>query len=404
MKTILVLALLAAIAAGCGGASNSTVVPTAITGNPTATAVPLETATVIHPTVAPSIQEPSPVATAPNRTATLLGAAPSIPPTIALAKLHVAAIALPGGAAGIGFDDLMFDAGLGRVIAPAGRTGNLDLIDPATLAVTAINGFAAASQFDGGHDFGTTSADAGGGLLFAIDRNASKVLVVDPARKVIVASAALGGTPDYLRYATLTRELWVTEPDTERIEVFAVPQGSSPVPAHVTFITVRGGPESMVIDGTRQAAYTHLWNGGTVAVDLRSRAIRATWPNGCAASRGIALDEPRGLLFAGCAEGKAVVLDVAHNGSQLASLSFGSGVDVISYNPALAHLYLPGTTSATMGIIGVGAQGALVLLGTADIPSGAHCVVADNHGQAWVCDPAHGQLLLVKDTLLGAGR
>ena len=78
-------------------------------------------------------------------------------------------------------------------------------------------------------------------------------------------------------------------------------------------------------------------------------------------------------------------------------------MDVISYNPALAHLYLPGSTSANMGIIGVAANGALSLLGTADITSGAHCVVADNRGQAWVCDPNNGQLLLVKDTLPPAG-
>ena len=35
--------------------------------------------------------------------------------------------------------------------------------------------------------------------------------------------------------------------------------------------------------------------------------------------------------------------------------------------------------------------------GTAKTASGAHCVVADDNHQAWVCDPAHGHLLLVYD-------
>ena len=38
---------------------------------------------------------------------------------------------------------------------------------------------------------------------------------------------------------------------------------------------------------------------------------------------------------------------------------------MIDYNPTLAHLYLPGATSATMAIVGVSATGALSLLGTA---------------------------------------
>ena len=41
-------------------------------------------------------------------------------------------IELPGGKPGIGFDDLQYSARLGRVLVPAGRSGTLDLIDPAT--------------------------------------------------------------------------------------------------------------------------------------------------------------------------------------------------------------------------------------------------------------------------------
>ena len=47
---------------------------------------------------------------------------------------------MPAGSAGIGFDDLRYSATLHRVLAPAGRTGTLDLIDPDTLAVTSISG------------------------------------------------------------------------------------------------------------------------------------------------------------------------------------------------------------------------------------------------------------------------
>jgi hypothetical protein len=306
-------------------------------------------------------------------------------------------VPLPGGSGGIGFDDLSYDTQLGLVLVPAGRSGNLDLIDPKTLAITTISGFSAQAGFGGGHGDGTTSVDSGRGWLFAIDRSRKQVDVVDPANRAIVGSAPLHGDPDYIRYVELTNELWITEPDQEQMEVFTLVDDGSPTPTYSAMIPIRGGAESLVIDETRSRAYTHLWAGETVAVDLKSRTVVAQWSNGCGASRGIALDEAHGFLFAGCSEGKAVVLDLNHDGQLLSSLEQGSGVDVISYNPMLKHLYVPGASSATMGILDVSVDGQLTLLGIADTASGAHCVTADNQGNAWVCDPEKGQLLLIKD-------
>ena len=53
-------------------------------------------------------------------------------------------------------------------------------------------------------------------------------------------------------------------------------------------------------------------------------------------SRGIALDEKRGFLFAGCNEGKLSVLDL-NSGRRLGEASSGSGIDVIAYNQRLAQ-------------------------------------------------------------------
>jgi hypothetical protein len=316
---------------------------------------------------------------------------------------RITPVALPDGAAGIGFDDLHYDSTLGRLLVPAGRTGNLDLVDPQTLGVTSIGGFSAQRRFGGSHDEGTTSVDAGRGLLFAIDRTTMRLDVVDPSAGAIIAAAQLASSPDYIRYVAATSEVWVIEPDREQIEVFTLPDGKASAPAHTAAITVQGGPESLIIDSQRRRAYTHLWDGATVAVDLTSRSIVAQWPNGCNGSRGIALDERRGWLFAGCAEGMGVVLDIDHGGRQLSSIRVGAGVDVIDYNPTLSHLYLPGATSATMAIVGVSAIGTLSLLGTVATSMGAHCVAADTHSTAWVCDPDHGQLLRITDPFPVAG-
>jgi hypothetical protein len=307
-------------------------------------------------------------------------------------------VALPGGPRSIGFDDLTFAPAFHRVLAPAGRTGKLDLVDPATHAVEPVEGFATSILGPFGHEQGTTSADEGGGFIYAIDRSTKLVETVDPAARKIVAKAQLAGSPDYVRWVAPARQVWVTEPDDDRIEVFSL-EGTPPTPKHSAFIKVDGGPESLVIDVKNQRAFTHLWKASTLAIDVRSRAIVATWANGCDGSRGIALDEARGLVFAGCSEGKAVVLDVAHEGKQLSRASTGKGVDVIAYSQSLRHLYVPGASSATLTVLAVGDDGQLGAIATIPSAGGAHCVTADDQGGVWVCDPEHGQLLFWKDDL-----
>jgi hypothetical protein len=194
-----------------------------------------------------------------------------------------------------------------------------------------------------------------------------------------------------------TNELWVTEPDAEQVEVFAL-NGNQPT--HAALIQTLGGPESMVIDRTRDRAYTHLWGGGTIAIDVRTRAIVGQWSNGCSGSRGIALDEARGFVFAGCAEGRGTVADATNGGALVGMLVVPAmGVDVIDYSPSLGHLYLPGQTNGTMAIAAVSAMGELSLLDTVPTVGGAHCVVADDLGNVYVCDPDNGELLVIRDML-----
>src|SRR5713226_1443518 len=129
-------------------------------------------------------------------------------------------LALPGGEGGIGFDDMGFAPSIHKVLVPAGRSGNLDLIDPDTKQVTAISGFSRRASFGGGHGQGVTSADEGRGLLFATDRDAKQLNVVDPKTQSVIARAPLASGPDYVRYVSTSGEVWVTEPSAARIEVF----------------------------------------------------------------------------------------------------------------------------------------------------------------------------------------
>lgn len=312
-------------------------------------------------------------------------------------------LALPDGRGGIGFDDLRYDAASSTLLIPAGRTGNVDLIDPATKSVTPIGGFTKIAKFDAGHGQSVTSVDAGEGYLFATDRTALALAVVDLKTHEIALRVPLASAPDYVRYVAPTREIWVTEPGKKRIEVFTLTKATPPVPSHKLFIEAPGGPESLAVDVKRGRAYTHKWKEATMAIDLATHKIVATWPAGCGDPRGVALDEQRGFLFVGCEDGTATALDVEHGGKVLATVKSGSGVDIIAYDPKRAHLYVPGDESATMAIIGVSAKGALAILGVVATAKDAHCVTTDERGNAYVCDPRQGQLLLVHDGYPASG-
>jgi len=307
-------------------------------------------------------------------------------------------IQLPGGEAGVGLDDLQWSARLGRLLIPAGRTGAVDLIDPATGAVQQVSGFGGQDGSAHGHGAGSTSAVDGGGWLLAIDRSRKELAVADPAKLAIVAHAPLAAGPDYVRWLDSAREVWVTEPHDEQIEVFKLPAEGAPQPAAVTKLSVKGGPEALVFDGTHTRAYSNLWNGSTVAIDVASHAVVATWGNGCKGSRGLALDEAHGWLFVGGEEGLATALDVAHDGKSLGSAPTGKGVDIICYDPARRHLYVP-AEDGTLTILGVNKEGALTVLKTCKVCEGAQGVVTDGAGRVFVGDPDKGQLVVVLDDL-----
>jgi hypothetical protein len=325
----------------------------------------------------------------------VLPAGPSTWAILALALAALPSIQLPGGRRGIGFDDLVYSPDLSRVLVPAGRTGRLFLVDPATGAVESIEGFAVSAAATRGHGDGTTSADFGLGTLFAIDRTRGMLVAADPAARRIVAEVRLGGEPDYVRWVAPRQEVWVTEPG--RIETFLLEPGPLPLLVRSGDIAVEDGPESLVIDPARHRAYTNTRHHSTVAIDLDRGRVVSRWENGCAAARGLALDAAHGLLFVGCEEGRAVALDLGRGGAVAGRAPAGKGVDGIAFDADLSHLYLPAAGDAQLTVVGVRPGGALGPLGKLPTARGAHCAVSSGHGRIYVCDPAAGKLLVLQD-------
>ncbi len=333
----------------------------------------------------------------------------------------------------VAFADMDYDAQMGKVIVPAADTGQLALIDPNTLAIDWISGFSNSGNAKQ-PAAGTASVTTGHGMIFALDQGLQQVDVIDPASKVILASAPVQALPELIRYVAATNELWVTEPQKEQIEVFSVVGDDPFTPQPNEVIKIPKGPQGLVIDPRRGLAYTNQPEAGTTAViQVQTHGIIDEWGNGCSQARGMALDALHSWLFIACHEGKLVMLDAGNGGQQLASQIYGGGVDFVAYNSQLRHVYLPSADSALLAVFGVhedpasptgapslpqgtprsisgtGSDAApapafsLVRLGTADTAPQARCVTADDHGNVWVCDPARGQVFLIRDTFPAGG-
>lgn len=303
-------------------------------------------------------------------------------------------VAMPGaGGEGIGFDDMQFSPALG-VIVGGGRTGRVDLIDPSTLAVRAIGALSTSPTYDGGHDFGATSAIEADRWIVAIDRTAQTIVAIDPITGSTLATAPLAAGPDYVRWLPSARELWITEPDLASIEVLTM--DATPLFTTLTTIPTGAGPESLVIDDAHGRAYTNGFGALTLALDTASHTVVGRWPNGCDTSSGIADDPALGLVFAQCTEGKVVALDAA-TGAVRGTAWPSDHVDVIAYSPRLRHLYLPSGIDAHTAIVGVSSLGELAPLGAVDDPLLGFCATTDDAGRVFACDPRHGGVIARDD-------
>ncbi len=305
-----------------------------------------------------------------------------------------APVALPGGSAGIGFDDLRFSTTLSLLLVPAGRTGDLDLLDPSSEAAYPVGGFSTAATYTD-DTFGVTSADEGNALVYAVDRTSSTLAVIDPRQKSIVARATLAATPGYVRYVEPTGEVWVTEPGQQQIEVFTLSGTESAAPVHSMTIGVSNGPESLEIDVSRKLAFTHGTNS-TVAIDVVGHTVVSSWPNGCTRSRGLAVDSAQGWVISACEEGLIVVL-AEEGGATLGTVTVGGGVDQVAYDPERQRLYVPTPAVSGMSVVGIVGMGAPKVLGVAETTSDAHCAVTSGAGAVFVCAPSLGELLFIQD-------
>ncbi len=319
----------------------------------------------------------------------------------------VTPIALPGASGVVALDYFAYDRSIGKLWVPASNTGNVDVIDESSDAVSQVTGFKTGEVELRGRKItlGPTAVSVGDGVVYIGNRGDSSLCVIDAQTlkrgeclQVAPPSAGPAAAPDAVVYVAATKELWITTgappigvaSADKAIQVFDVSE-----PRHLKLklkIPLDGSAEGYAVDNQRGVFYTNIEEAGkTVAIDVRSHKVVSTWKVHDDL-QGLALDSARGFLFVACGD-HVVSLDIAHGGRVADSLVTGAGLDNIDFSSEKKLLYAAASVTATLSIIEVGGDGKFRLKALVPTVKGARGVVAAKGETAYLIDPAEGRIL-----------
>src|SRR5438874_9535056 len=317
-------------------------------------------------------------------------------------------ISLPGASGVVALDYFAYDRATGKVWVPASNTGNVDVIDESSDAVSQVTGFKTGEVELRGRKItlGPTAVSVGDGVVYIGNRGDSTLCIIDAhslergeCLQVAPPSAGPAAAPDGVVYVAVTRELWITTgalplgiaSADKSLQVFDASD-----PHHLkrkTKIPLEGSAEGYAVDNQRGLFYTNLEEAGnTIAIDVRSHKAVAKWDPGSRELQGLALDNARNFLFVACGD-HVVSIDAGHGGKVIDSITTGPGLDNIDYSPEQKVLYAAASQAASLTVAEVDDHGKFHLRATVPTVKGARGVVAGKGETAYLIDPAEGRIL-----------
>lgn len=247
-----------------------------------------------------------------------------------------------------------------------------------------------------------TSATVGGGVIYVGNRGDASVCVIDAktlARgECARVSTDRAVTPDGIVYVAATREVWVTlrvkagdSAPAKCLEVLDASDSHHLKPK--TKISLENLAEGYAVDNQHGIFYTNIEDAGkTVAIDVHTHKVIATWNPGSSDLQGLASDNARNFLFVACGD-HVVSIDAGHGGKVIDSITTGPGLDSIDYSSDRKLLYAAASQATTLTIAEVDDNGKFHLKATVPTVEGARGVVAGRDETAYLIDPTEGRIL-----------
>ena len=351
-------------------------------------AAPVVSTTSTAPAASPPVTS-SPMASSPVASSPV--AAGQVP------ELAFKSVDLPGATAPVGIDLIAYERGRARVWVPVGDTGSVDVFDIGSRSFQRVDGFKTERREVRGRQrtLGPSAAAVGDGVAYVGNRGTNEVCAVDAPSLKMVGCVKLPTPADFLTYVAPAKELWVTTPKDQSLTVL-----DASVPASLKsklVISGVGSVEGAAVDATHGIYYTNLEDKNqTMAFDIASHAIKATWSSGCSdAPHGIAVDPTRGWVIVACSNGLRI-FDASKNGEVVGTLDTGDGVDDIDYDATKQRVVVAASKARRLTVAHIGGEGQATIVAVGSTSDGVRNAVADTAGNVYAAD-AQGARLLVFD-------
>jgi hypothetical protein len=234
----------------------------------------------------------------------------------------------------------------------------------------------------------------GDGFAYVGNRATREICPVDLGTLKPGKCVKLASSTDGVAYVASAKEVWVTTPRTQTIEVLDASKPDT-LKAKVS-IKLDGDPEGYAVDASRGLFLTNLEDKNkTVVIDVATHKPKASWTPDCGSDgpRGIATEVAHGFVFVACTD-HVDILDGAHDGAQLGKVDSGAGVDSIDWIEGARRLYVAAGKAARVTVAQIDEKAAVTVVASGASSDGARNGVADATGNIYVADSANARLLV----------
>ncbi len=214
------------------------------------------------------------------------------------------------------------------------------------------------------------------GLGFISSGASNNVAIFDLKTLKITKTVDTGRNPDWIMYEPGQKEVYAFNGGSNSATVFDAVSGNI-----TATIALPGKPESATYDVTAGRVYDNIEDKAeVVAIDAKSHAIVATWPNAPAVgASGQAIDLAHHLLILGCDDTMGL-MDIA-TGKVVSTLKAAAGIDSAGFDSGTGYAFVPaggpgGTTPGALTVAKI-VNGKLTLVQSLSTPPGAKTLAID---------------------------
>lgn len=211
-----------------------------------------------------------------------------------------------------------------------------------------------------------------GGLAAASNGKADTVTIFDGRTGKVLAIIPAGKRPDGILYDAALRLVMVSDSEGDALTLI------DPARRVVAGTVALGGqPEAFASDG-RGHAYGNLEDKNELAVvDLSARKVTARIPlPRCREPTGLALDRLHGVVISACRNGTVDIVSTRTH-QVVTTLKIGAGPDAVMLDPGRGYVLIPSGSAGVLNVIRVSANGAGKLISKIPTEVGARTGAVD---------------------------